>query len=101
MIELTPIVDVWDPHDTICSEQEYSMIDYKGAVKQAVNRNSVRKFIAASVITNVLDPVSLDQAISELGDGCASNTHYVSSIRCDNKILYIDRHNECIHGTNV
>ena len=63
MIELTPMVDVWDPHDSSYSEQEYAMMDYKEDVKQVENQNSVRKFIAASVITSALGPVVLHQAV--------------------------------------
>ena len=90
MIELTPMVDVWDPHDPIYSEQEYAMMDYKGEVKQPSNLNSARKFIASSVITNTLDPVTFDHAIADLvGD---RNSQCISSVRHGTETceLYID-----------
>jgi len=66
IIELTPNVDVWDPHATIYGEQEYSMINYRGEVKVPEDRHSPRRFIVASMISNTTDPIAFDKAIADL-----------------------------------
>ena len=81
VIELTPMTDVWDPHDSSYSEQEHAMVDYKGQVKSAVNKASTRHFIAASVITSSLDPVSLDHALSDLYPETNPTSQTISSVR--------------------
>ena len=63
---MAPNVDVWDPHATIYGEQEYSMINYRGEVKVPENKNSLRRFIVASMISNTTDPIAFVKAISDL-----------------------------------
>ena len=66
IIELTPNVDLWDPHATIYGEQEYLMINYRGEVKVPEDKNSLRRFIVASMISNTTDPIAFDKAIADL-----------------------------------
>ena len=80
-IELTPNVTEWNPHDDSYSQQEYSMLNYRGEVKVPEDKNAPRRFIVASVITNTTDPIAFDKAISELMDGGNGTEHRVSAIR--------------------
>lgn len=79
-IDLTPNVPVWDPHDTVYSEQESSMLNYRGEIKVPENRNAPRRFIVASVITNTTDPIAFDRAIADLEPCDAETSHKISSI---------------------
>ena len=81
LIELTPNVDLWDPHATIYGEHEYSMINYWGEVKVPKDRNSPRRFIDASMISNTTDPTAFDKAISDLSAAKLSQRQQVSSIQ--------------------
>jgi len=80
-IELTPNMPVWDPHDSSYSQQEYSMLNYRGEVKPPEDKNAPRRFIVASVITNTTDPIAFDKAISDLVEENNEMEHRISSIR--------------------
>lgn len=69
-LELTPMTDNWDPHNERYGEQEYSMTDYRGELKQ--KRNSDRMFMAASVDSSINDPIAMIQSCTE--------SHNISSI---------------------
>ena len=53
-LELTPKVNEWNPHDYIYQEQEDSMLNFQGELKESPQR----RFIISSVISRALDPVA-------------------------------------------
>ena len=79
-IELTPKVPVWDPYDTVYSEQESSMLNYRGENQVPEDKNEPRRFIVASVITSTTDPIAFDRAIAELEPCDAETSHKISYI---------------------
>ena len=52
ILELTPNVDVWDPRNLDFNEQEESMLDFSGNMKEP----RPKKFIVSSVLTSSMDP---------------------------------------------
>ena len=54
ILELTPQVEQWDPHSHSYRDQEDSMLDYKGEMRQ--QQNDERKFIVSSIETNIDEP---------------------------------------------
>ena len=54
ILELTPQVEQWDPHSHSYRDQEDSMLDYKGEMRQ--QQNDERKFIVSSIKTNIDEP---------------------------------------------
>ena len=80
-IKLTPNVTEWNPHDDSYSQQEYSMLNYRGEIKFPEDKNAPRRFIVTSMITNMTDPIAFDRSISELVDDRNETEHTISSIR--------------------
>ena len=100
ILELTPQVDQWDPHSHTYRNQEDSMLDYKGEIKQQRNNDSnfiVSSFetafdeprhIVSSVIDRTLDTVLLADDLlarryaSNVIEGTFGSTnHKISSVR--------------------
>ena len=61
VLEITPVIDTWDPHSLSYQEQEEAMTDFRGEIKERTER----KFIVSSVISNVLDENMLQQSVHE------------------------------------
>ena len=59
MLELTPNIPSWDPHNLIYSKQEESMLKGDGTVKDPPRR----KFVISSVLTEDMDPATFDSKI--------------------------------------
>ena len=53
LIEMTPQVNVWNPHSNIYQEQEDAMIDYKGELKEP---NKLRNHLISATNTNNEEP---------------------------------------------
>ena len=98
IIELTPQVEVWDPHSGMYQEQEQSMTDYKGDMRE---HHEKQKFLLAAmttdkdtscieprrVITSVLDKTLDPTLLAEglLARQYSSNVDHINST-IDNRI---------------
>ena len=54
ILELTPDVDVWNPHDTIFQDQEEAMVDFSGNVKLSRPRNYIVSQVAVRYMNSDL-----------------------------------------------
>ena len=64
ILELTPNVDNWNPHDHVFQDQEEAMVDFGGKIKVSQPRN----FIVSAVSSRSMDS---DLVLDDINDGCA------------------------------
>ena len=64
ILELTPNVDNWNPHDHVFQDQEEAMVDFGGKIKVSQPRN----FIVSAVSSRSMDS---DLLLDDINDECA------------------------------
>ena len=64
ILELTPNVDNWNPHDHVFQDHEEAMVDFGGKIKVSQPRN----FIISAVSSRSMDS---DLVLDDINDGCA------------------------------
>ena len=102
ILELTPQVEVWDPHSNVYQDQEYSMTDYRGQIRRGQEKKSFvlsgtksevemmePRRIISSVINNTLDPTLLAEDLlsrahcSNVEFNDEDNSWSISSVRTE------------------
>ena len=69
-LDITPKVNVWDPHNPEYQQQEEMMLDYKGHIKDYKSRN----FIISSVTTIMSEPALVVEKLDEMFNVSALKT---------------------------
>ena len=80
VLELTPQLQQWDPHNDQFEQQESSMLNFRGELKEA----GPRQFIISSIIQRSLDPTAFCYDLTSRACESGSSCHNVYSLKTAN-----------------
>ena len=81
-LPLTPQSATWDPHVSVYSSQEESMMNYQGEVKNP----PPRKFLVSKILSRTMDPTTFaHDLVSSVSDNSFSS-HHVAAVKSVNGV---------------
>ena len=81
-LQLTPLLDTWDPHLSAYGEQEVSMLDHEGNIKEP----GKRKFIVSKVLSRTADPQMFAYDLLKEVEDNQYSIHRIKSVKSLNGV---------------
>ena len=81
-LQLTPLVETWDPHLSVYNDQEVSMMDHEGKIKESGNK----QFIVSKILSRTSDPITFAHDVMKSVHANQFSAHQIKSVKSLNGI---------------